>query len=605
MTNALRFLALVALSALGFAACAEGDKKAEPGDYGWGTPERIDSEGRVHEPSPGLAVSPDGSAVAVWTSWTEDTNTAIWTNRYTPARGWGASERIQTTSEGYVDYYNPPGVAIAANGRAIIFWHEDQPGAVWASHFTPGSGWSQAEQVDRGSPDGYHVFWSDVGMDANGNAMALWQRSLDGATVVASRYIPGTGWGPIERVDDDNSRDPYQPTVAVAGNGTALAIWTATIHGEQHTRILANHYTPSGGWETPEPIDDHDPGANPPEQLQLAMDGSGNGTAVWLQHYHIELRSYLVTANRYTPTGGWETAAPIEERYDAYSREPHVSMNAKGTAMVVWLRSGMSNQEDPGVWSIRYTPSTGWGIEELVEADPYGLYEAYPHVAVDPYDNALIAWTAYESRGEVVRSGHYTPTDGWDRSVRLDVAVGSCSPAQVGVDDSGKGIAVWNQSTASNSRMYGSLYGDDPAPDHSAVWRAICDATCGRASECALLGEQTLAECTSECRDAGSHRACHPNQGAIDACIDEVGALSCSDLETGWLPYVCEHICVGNMLCEADGWEHCDDQSECTDDICDPRDGSCTNPQVDDGAPCNDGAGACQQGVCTAQRGRL
>jgi hypothetical protein len=598
VTHTLRFLAaLVVVSAVGFAACGDGgEKKEEAADYAWGTPERIDAEGGAREPV--LAVSADGSAVAAWIDW----NGKISTNRYAPNDGWGTSERIQTASEGYINT-PPPQVAIAQNGRAIIFWDEHQPGAVWASHFTPSSGWSSAEQVDRGSPDGYGVFGSDVAMDATGNAIAVWQRSGSGggATVVASRYTPRNGWGPIERVDDDNSRDPYQPTVAMAGNGTAIVIWTAFDGGGY---IFANHYTPSGGWETPEAIDDATTGANSPEFLQVAMDGSGTGIVVWRQEYN-DLQSQLITANRYTPSRAWEGPAPIEERYQSYSREPHISMNAQGTAMVVWLRSKMSNQEDGGIWSIRYTPSIGWGIEELVEADPFGLYDAYPHVAVDPNGNALAAWRV-GSAADHIWASHGTLSDGWSRSVRLDVGSGQYSFPQVGIDDSGKGIAVWNESGASSSGIFTNRYGEEPAPDHSAIWRAICDATCERASACALLGGTTLAECTSECIDELSRTACRPNEGAIDACVDELAVFSCADFEMGGRPYVCEYVCAGNTLCEADGYERCDDQNDCTEDTCDPADGSCAYAPADDGVSCNDGAGTCHQGVCMVQKqGRL
>jgi hypothetical protein len=481
----------------------------------------------------------------------------------------------------------------------MVVWDEYGPDAVRGSHFTPSGGWEPAEQIDRGFQE-YAVSRSDVAMDANGNAVAVWQQLGDGANVVASRYTLRSGWGPIERVDDDRSRDPYQPTVAMAANGTAIALWTG-MDGERGA-IFANRYTPSGGWETPEVIDNST--GNWAQWPQVAMDGGGNGIAIWSQEYG-DLQSQLITANRYTPSRGWEGPAPIEQRYQSYSREPHISMNAQGTAMVVWLRSKMSNQEESGIWSIRYTPSIGWGIEELIEADPLGFYDAYPHVALDPNGNALAAWRV-GAAGDQIWASQSTLSDGWSRSVRIDVGFGGYTPPEVGMDDSGKGIAAWNQSTAAFSGVFANRYGEEPAPHHTAVWRTICDATCNRASACALLGDQTLAQCAPDCIDELSRMACRPNQGAIDACVDELAAFPCADFELGRRPYACEHVCVGDMLCEADGWERCDEQNECTDGICDPADGSCAYAPADDGTPCNDGAGTCHQGVCMVQKqGRL
>ena len=42
----------------------------------------------------------------------------------------------------------------------------------------------------------------------------------------------------------------------------------------------------------------------------------------------------------------------------------------------------------------------------------------------------------------------------------------------------------------------------------------------------------------------------------------------------------------------------CDDGNECTDDECDPNDGSCSNTPVENGTKCNDGSGVCMKGSC-------
>jgi len=53
----------------------------------------------------------------------------------------------------------------------------------------------------------------------------------------------------------------------------------------------------------------------------------------------------------------------------------------------------------------------------------------------------------------------------------------------------------------------------------------------------------------------------------------------------------CEHF--GNCDCV-----DCNDDNECTDDACDLTTGMCTNRPFDDGTDCGDGAGTCQAGSC-------
>jgi hypothetical protein len=55
------------------------------------------------------------------------------------------------------------------------------------------------------------------------------------------------------------------------------------------------------------------------------------------------------------------------------------------------------------------------------------------------------------------------------------------------------------------------------------------------------------------------------------------------------------------MLC-ADAATRCSDGNECTQDLCDPVDGACSNPNETDGTACDAGGlpGTCGGGVCTA-----
>jgi hypothetical protein len=568
--------------------CTEGDKETESAEYAWGMPERIDSKGSAQEATE-LAVNAGGFAVAVWTDWDGE----IWTNRYTPNDGWDTSERIETVSEGYVNTFPPPQVAVAQNGTAMLVWLENGPDAIWGSHFTPNDGWGPAEQIDRGFQD-YGVSGPDVAMDADGNAIAVWRRSADQMTVVASRYTRGNGWGTAERIDDGSAGYEYVTRVAMSPNGSAIAVWLGD-DGEGG-RVFANQYTPTGGWQTSEAIDDSS--ETWAEGPAVAMDGSENGIVVWRQDYYgDDFSSSRITANRYTPEAGWGDAGPIEGDDQSYSYLPYISMNVGGTAVVVWTR-GAHGPDVGGVFAKHYIPDSGWQTEALIEATYGAGSDLSPRVAVNAMDDALLVWLNYERTGQNVWSTHYAAGEGWDTPVRINLALWSSGHPQVGIDENGRGIAAWSQSTASDSGVFANRYAEGLGEDHSALWEPICDASCKRVSECSLLEDQTVAECTSECVDDLNRMPCDPNQAAADACVEELGELSCTDLENEYLPYVCDNVCLGDLLCEG---RTCDDQNECTEDRCDLADGSCVYMPVVDGAPCASGIGTCQQGLCAAQ----
>jgi len=123
------------------------------------------------------------------------------------------------------------------------------------------------------------------------------------------------------------------------------------------------------------------------------------------------------------------------------------------------------------------------------------------------------------------------------------------------------------------------------------VWQAICEATCTRGVECFPV-DLDYGLCVSGCLGELGGEPCEGNQTALDECVDGIGALSCTALDEGELPAVCDEVCTG-PLCEG---VDCDDENECTDDACVPSDGSCSNTPVPDWTPCSDGA--CQNGMC-------
>jgi predicted outer membrane repeat protein len=87
---------------------------------------------------------------------------------------------------------------------------------------------------------------------------------------------------------------------------------------------------------------------------------------------------------------------------------------------------------------------------------------------------------------------------------------------------------------------------------------------------------------------------CEPDPELLDECIDGIDDLTCAEIVEGELPTVCTHMCTGG-LCEG---VECDDENECTDDVCNPANGSCEADPLPDGTPCS--AGGCQDGVCVS-----
>jgi len=93
-------------------------------------------------------------------------------------------------------------------------------------------------------------------------------------------------------------------------------------------------------------------------------------------------------------------------------------------------------------------------------------------------------------------------------------------------------------------------------------------------------------ECTQDVCDPATGTCSNPNETDGTAC------------DFGGLPGVCATgVCEDAMLCAG---VDCSDGNECTQDVCDPLDGMCSNPNETDGTACDFGGfpGVCATGVC-------
>ena len=537
MERASRVLFAALASALVLVGCTSTDEDEEfgPGEYSWGLPERLDEEGGVAEPA--LAVGPSGAAVAVWVQW----EGGVWANEYMPDDGWGTARRIEGTAGMYT---LEPDVAIDRDGRAMAVWKMGGAAPrVMASRFTPESGWDTATPIEStAAPDDVHE--PSVAVDGDGNAVAVWRRSGASPAVAAAHYDEATGWGDPTRIDTDQPGVPREARgVALDPNGNAIAIWIR--EEQEESAVLANRYTPNEGWAAPQAIGDPTPTRI--HGAELAVDGAGNAIAVWDQNRELAGdQGSVIMANRYTPTGGWEGALRLDDQAH-FAVEPRVAMNDAGTAFTVWVRAGRDDDELSGVWSRRFAPSSGWESDPVpvLQASARVVVEGQPQVAVDPRGAALAVWHGYEQYEGHIWSSHYDSDTGWDDAVVLSYRRISDRKGlhEVGIDDEGRGTAVWFQAGPGDYLAMANHYDDaavteDPTP----TWETICDAACADAEVCAA----DPVECESTCMEALGRRPCDPNAEQLDACVEALEEWPCEEVESGFLPPSCAYACAGD-----------------------------------------------------------
>jgi hypothetical protein len=373
--------------------------------------------------------------------------------RFTTRDGrWGTAELIEVNDRSAFG----PQIAIDPNGDALSVWDQSDGTriSIWANRYTPNAGWGTAELIemnDEGNANG-----PQIAMDVNGNALSVWAQSDSTRTSIwANRYTPTTGWGTAELIEMNDEGNVFVPQIAVDLDGNALSVWQQT--DGMRTNLWANRYTPGGGWGTAELIETNDAGnAGSP---QIAIDPSGNATCVWGQS---DGRRTNIWANRYTPTTGWGTAELIEmnDAGDAFLAQ--IAVDPKGNALSVWLWQ-QSDRTRFRVWGNRYTPSTGWATAERIETNVAGNASS-AQIAMDSSGNGLAVWRLSDGTRNDVWANRYTPSAGWGTAERIEVNdasnTSSAQIVRIAIDPNGNALGVWDQSNGTGNSIWANRFGD-------------------------------------------------------------------------------------------------------------------------------------------------
>jgi hypothetical protein len=407
-------------------------------DGSWGFPLTFLSSAALFAVN--TAVGRGGDVVTVWVDGTT-TPQRFLSSRFVPGTGFSPAQQIVADGTGVFS----PAIAVDPAGNAIAVWGRSVTGSITlqASRLTPGGAWSAPVVVENNAVPPSLI---QVQTDAAGNALALWVRqdtsvSPQISTVVTSSFAPAAGWSTPVVVTTVNGS--VFPALAVGPTGEAMAVWQLAVPSQG---IVADRFVPATGWGTPQLIEADAGFALGP---QVAIDPAGNAVAVWAQ---TDGTRFNVVANRFTPTAGWATPQIIDNDTVADAFNPVVSLDAAGNAIAAWDQSDGTRAR---VAAARLVPATGWGTPVVVGQT--GTNDFSPSIAVDPAGNAVVVWEdiGTESNGTVTNSigaNRFTPATGWGAGQIIDqLTTSSAQLSTVGIDGFGRASVTWSSGTSTTT----------------------------------------------------------------------------------------------------------------------------------------------------------
>lgn len=335
-----------------------------------------------------LAINPDGAGVAAWRV-EETTGDFFYARRFAMASGWDAAfQRLcDNDDDGQV-----PGAAINAAGNILTVFSKYVASGVYARGYIPGSGWDASPtSIDASIYGSNHP---QVALDDSGNGVAVWEQ-YDGTftNAYARQYSAGTGWGPTISMLDDPAVNGHVNRVHIALNawGSGVAFWDQQ-DGSSY-KVYARRFIagPLPGWDTV--IFPIASSVSFISNLNGAVDANGNALITWVVQDGAKRKLF---ARAYSPANGWDASAAMisDPRLDLDVEAAFFALDGKGNGLAVWSQDSETN---PAVYSREYAARTGWSsrIQKVYEY-PAGYGGEVSSLYLTPRGKALVVLTSYD-----------------------------------------------------------------------------------------------------------------------------------------------------------------------------------------------------------------
>jgi hypothetical protein len=428
------------------AALLAGAVAATPASAAWSAPFALSSSGQ-NATNPQVAVDDDGEAVFVWERVDASGDLRIQARARSAA---GALSPVQTLSDAGEDA-SLPQVAVDAVGDAVFTWRRfDGTNNRIQARARSASGTLSAVQTL--STSGRNADMPQVAVDTTGDAVFTWSR-FDGTNwraQVRARSAAGT-LSAVKHLSPIG-QNAYYPHVAVDADGDAVFVWERFDGANWRAQAVARS---AAG--TLSPVQTLSAAGESALFPQVAVDDDGDAVFTWRRFDGSGDFCCWRAQARARSAAGILSAVQTLSSSGQPAFDPHVAVDADGDAVFAWVR-----EDGSGTFccfraqaKARSAAGTLSGVQTLSEA---GQNAQSARVAVDADGDAVFTWERSDGTNVRVQARTRSANGALSRPVQtLSSAGQDAKIPQVAVDTTGDAVATWRRSDGTNTRVQGAV----------------------------------------------------------------------------------------------------------------------------------------------------
>ena len=428
---------------IAIAAALVGAPPAASAAPAWLSASKLSRPGQSAE-APQVAVDAQGDALAVWQRFSVEAGEQIIEASSRPA-GSGSWQPALPISGAKAES-SLPQVALDAEGDATAVWlsKEGTKYSIEASTRTgPTGSWQTPVTLAELGETPPAEPRPDLAENAQGEAVAVWHR-LEGPTTIveaSSRPAAGASWLAPKTLSE-NGEDMHPAEVGIDAAGDATAVW----EGKGVDSQIEAASRPAGGeWQPQGPISGEL--ANEP---RVAVNARGDAVAIWERFEGSEI---IEAATR--PAGAKAWGESVELTKPPEISEPtgqQVAIDGQGHIVVVWSRfAGASKNQDVIEASLGSVSNSAWGTPVPLSA-PAALEEEAPEVSVNNRGNAIVVWEQATAGKSIVEAASgFASGASWQPAVALSGEGEEAGEEQVALDAQGNAAALWRRFDGTSS----------------------------------------------------------------------------------------------------------------------------------------------------------